>query len=197
MAEIDFISTTKAPPPGGHYSSAAMVGDVVFTAGQVGLDPATGQRAPDFAGEVRQSLANLEAVLSERGLDRTNIVRTMCLLTDTADFPEFNALYAEFFGEHKPARSTFAVGLAGGFTFEIEAIAAARRDLAAVGNNLNQLARLGAVGRLHWKAGDAALVRKVAARVDDLVDEVVGLIAEAQGRASFDPVVIQAKGAAK
>lgn len=80
---------------------------------------------------------------------------------------------------------------------EIEALAAARRDLAAVGNNLNQLARLGAVGRLHWKAGDAALVRKVAARVDDLVDEVVGLIAEAQGRASFDPVTVQAKAAAE
>jgi transposase-like protein len=80
---------------------------------------------------------------------------------------------------------------------EIEAITAARRDLAAVGNNLNQLARLGAVGRLHWKAGDAALVRKVAARVDDLVDEVVGLIAEAQGRACFDPAVAQTKAAAK
>ena len=80
---------------------------------------------------------------------------------------------------------------------EIEAIAAARRDLAAVGNNLNQLARLGAVGRLHWKSGDAALVRKVAARVGDLVDEVVGLIAEAQGRSSFDPSVEQAKAAAK
>lgn len=80
---------------------------------------------------------------------------------------------------------------------EIEALAATRRDLAAVGNNLNQLARLGAVGRLHWKAGDGALVRKVAARVDDLVDEVVGLIAEAQGRASFDPVASQAKAAAK
>jgi len=78
---------------------------------------------------------------------------------------------------------------------EIEAIAAARRDLAAVGNNL--LARLGAVGRLHWKAGDAALVRKVAARVNDLVDEVVGLIAEAQGRACFDPAVAPTKAAAK
>lgn len=80
---------------------------------------------------------------------------------------------------------------------EIEAIAAARRDLAAVGNNLNQLARLGAVGRLHWKAGDAALVRKVTARVDDLVDEVVGLIAEAQGRASLEPVAGQPKVADK
>ena len=60
-----------------------------------------------------------------------------------------------------------------------------------------KLARLGAVGRLHWKAGDAALVRKVAVRVDDLVDEVVGLIAEAQGRACFDPAVAPTKAAAK
>lgn len=124
MTAIEFVSTTQAPAPGGHYSQGAVVGDVIFTAGQVGVDPATGVKADSFAGEVRQSLANLEAVLRAQGLDRTAVVRTMCLLTDTADFAEFNGIYAEFFGDHKPARSTFAVGLAGGFTFEIEAIAA-------------------------------------------------------------------------
>lgn len=59
---------------------------------------------------------------------------------------------------------------------ELDAIAAARRELSAVGNNLNQIARLGAVGRLTWNARDAALVRKVGARVDDLVEEVVHLL---------------------
>lgn len=118
------ISTDTAPAPGGHYSQAVAVGDVIFTAGQVGLDPLTGEKADTFAGEVRQSLENLRAVLRSDGLDLTDVVRTMCLLTDTADFAEFNAIYAEVFGEHRPARSTFAVGLAGGFRFEIEAIAA-------------------------------------------------------------------------
>ena len=68
---------------------------------------------------------------------------------------------------------------------EIEAIGGARRDLAAVGNNLNQLARLGAAGRLNWKPGDHALVRRALAHVDALVEDVVALVAEARGRAVF------------
>lgn len=120
----DFISTDTAPAPGGHYSQGAVVGDVVFTAGQVGLDPVSGQKADSFAGEVRQSIKNLEAVLQSQGLELSNVVRTMCLITDTSQFAEFNEIYAELFGSHRPARSTFAVGLAGGFAFEIEAIAA-------------------------------------------------------------------------
>ena len=72
-------------------------------------------------------------------------------------------------------------------TEEIEAIGGARRDLAAVGNNLNQLARLGAAGRLKWKPGDNVLVRRVLSHVDALIEDVVALVAEAQSRAVFAP----------
>ena len=79
---------------------------------------------------------------------------------------------------------------------EIEAIAGARRELAAVGNNLNQLVRLGAIGKLKWNPGDAALVRKLAGHVDDLAEEVVVLVAEAQGRSTLGAAPEPMPGAA-
>jgi 2-iminobutanoate/2-iminopropanoate deaminase len=120
---LEIISTPTAPAPGGHYSQAIRVGDTVTTAGQVGLNPATGEKPDTFAGEVHQSLANLKAVLEAAGSSLDNVIKTTCFITDVANFAEFNAIYAEVFGEHRPARSTFGVALAGGFTFEIEAVA--------------------------------------------------------------------------
>lgn len=120
------LHTTDAPTPGGHYSQAVRTGDHIFTAGQVGLDPVTGEKPTDFRAEVRQSLANLKAVLAEGGAEITDVVRTMCLLTDIDDFAVFNEEYAAFFGEHRPARSTFGIALAGGFSVEVEAIAYVR-----------------------------------------------------------------------
>lgn len=120
---MHLLQTTDAPAPGGHYSQAVRTGDYIHTAGQVGLDPATGEKPKDFRAEVRQSLANLKAVLAEGGAEITDVVRTMCLLTDITDFAVFNEEYTTFFGDHRPARSTFGIALAGGFTVEVEAIA--------------------------------------------------------------------------
>ncbi|UTX52657.1 RidA family protein [Leucobacter aridicollis] len=120
---LSFISTPNAPAPGGHYSQAAVTDGLVFTAGQVGLDPETGTTSTDFREETRQALANLRAVLEADGLGFGDVVRTMCLLTDIADFAVFNEEYAAAFGNDRPARSTFGIALAGGFRVEIEAIA--------------------------------------------------------------------------
>ena len=118
-----FISTRNAPPPGGAYSQAVAVDGTLYTAGQVGADPVTGSRPDDYRAEVRQAFENLRAVVEAGGSSVDRIVRTMCLITDVEDFAVFNEVYAEFFGDHRPARSTFSVGLAGGYRFEIEAIA--------------------------------------------------------------------------
>jgi 2-iminobutanoate/2-iminopropanoate deaminase len=117
------LFTTEAPAPGGAYSQAMLAGDYIFTAGQVGLNPKTGETPSDFREEVRQALANLKSVLAEGGAELGDVVRTMCLLTDIGNFAVFNEEYSAAFGEHRPARSTFGIALAGGFTVEIEAIA--------------------------------------------------------------------------
>ena len=117
------ISTTNALAPGGAYSQAVAIDGMLYTAGQVGADAATGVRPEDYRSEVRQALENLRAVLEAGGSSVSQVVRTMCLITDVDDFAVFNEIYAEFFGEHRPARSTFCVGLAGGYLFEIEAFA--------------------------------------------------------------------------
>lgn len=117
------LFTAEAPAPGGAYSQAMLAGDYIFTAGQVGLNPQTGETPTDFREEVRQALANLKTVLAEGGAELTDVVRTMCLLTDIGNFAVFNEEYAAAFGEHRPARSTFGIALAGGFTVEVEAIA--------------------------------------------------------------------------
>lgn len=120
---MQILDTSDAPAPGGHYSQAIRTGDYIHTAGQVGLNAKTGVTPADFREEVRQSLTNLQAVLAEGGAELTDVVRTMCLLTNIDDFAVFNEEYAAFFGEHRPARSTFGIALAGGFRVEVEAIA--------------------------------------------------------------------------
>ncbi|WP_144794138.1 RidA family protein [Microbacterium paludicola] len=120
---MQLLHTTDAPAPGGHYSQAVRTGDYIHTAGQVGLNAATGVTPSDFREQTRQALANLRAVLAEGGAEITDVVRTMCLLTDIDNFAIFNEEYAAFFGDHRPARSTFGIALAGGFTVEVEAIA--------------------------------------------------------------------------
>lgn len=120
---LKITSTPNAPSPGGAYSQAIGAGNLIFTAGQVGLSPVSGQTSTDFREQTRQSLRNLREVLVASGADLTSVVKTTCLLTDIAMFSAFNEEYAAFFGEHRPARSTFGVALAGGFLVEIEAIA--------------------------------------------------------------------------
>ena len=97
----------------------------IFFSGLIGVNPESGNiEAKTFNDEVSQAFKNLSAVLEHAGVDRTEIVKTTCFLQTMDQFQEMNQLYAEFFGEHKPTRSTVAVcGLPKGANFEIEVVA--------------------------------------------------------------------------
>jgi 2-iminobutanoate/2-iminopropanoate deaminase len=109
----------------GPYSQAVRVGNLVFTAGQPGIDPATGQVAgPTFEAQARQALANLSAVLEDAGTSLQRVVKVTCFVADAAAFATLNQLFIEFFPEAPPARSTPVISLPKGLLFSIEAIAA-------------------------------------------------------------------------
>ena len=104
------ISTVKAPAAIGPYSQAIKVGNLVFTSGQIPIDPATGNFVEGGIKEqTRQSLTNVKAILEEAGLTMANVVKTTVFMADMADFADMNAVYAEFFAEPYPARSAVAV----------------------------------------------------------------------------------------
>ncbi len=118
------ISTPNAPKPGGVYSQGIAWDKLVFTAGQVGVDPATGQAVPGGVREqTRQVLLNIKAILEAAGTDLGSVVKTTCFLADINDFGAFNEVYREFFAADPPARSTVQVGLVPPWQVEIEAIA--------------------------------------------------------------------------
>ena len=122
------IHTEKAPQAIGPYSQAIATGGLVFSAGQVAIDPATGELvAGDTAAQTRQVLKNLTAVLAAAGTGLRQIVKTTVFLKNFDDFAAMNAVYAEAFGDHKPARSTVeVVRLPKNALVEIEAIAIVR-----------------------------------------------------------------------
>ena len=104
------ISTPKAPAAIGPYSQAIQVGNLIYTSGQIPIDPATGQLVEGGVKEqTRQSLSNIQAILQEAGLTMTSVVKTTVFMADMADFAEMNSVYAEFFTEPYPARSAVAV----------------------------------------------------------------------------------------
>ena len=104
------ISTTKAPSAIGPYSQAIQVGNLVYTSGQIPIDPATGVFVEGGIKEqTRQSLLNVKAVLEEAGLTMGDVVKTTVFMADMNDFVDMNAVYAEFFSEPYPARSAVAV----------------------------------------------------------------------------------------
>ena len=119
------ISTTKAPAAIGPYSQAIQVGNLVYTSGQIPIDPATGQFAEGgIKNQTRQSLLNVKAILEEVGLTMGDVVKTTVFMADMNDFADMNAVYAEFFAEPYPARSAVAVKtLPKGALVEIEVIA--------------------------------------------------------------------------
>ena len=122
---MEFVRTEHAPAAIGPYSQAAIVGDLVFTAGQVALDPATGTVIEGgIEAQTARVMENIAAVLDAAGSSLSQVVKTTVFLTDMADFPAMNQVYAEAFGDHKPARATVAVaGLPLGVRVEIEAVA--------------------------------------------------------------------------
>lgn len=104
------ISTPKAPAAIGPYSQAIQVGNLIYTSGQIPIDPATGQLVEGGIKEqTRQSLNNIQAILQEAGLTMASVVKTTVFMADMADFADMNSIYAEFFTEPYPARSAVAV----------------------------------------------------------------------------------------
>ena len=122
---MEVISTSKAPAAIGPYSQAIRVGNLVYTFGQIPIEPATGKFAEGGIKEqTRQSLLNLKAILEEAGLTMANVIKTTVFMADMNDFADMNAVYAEFFTEPYPARSAVAVkSLPKGALVEIEAVA--------------------------------------------------------------------------
>jgi 2-iminobutanoate/2-iminopropanoate deaminase len=119
------IVSKKAPKAIGPYSVAIQTGNFVFTSGQLGLDPLTGDLVPGgIEAETRQALTNLGNVLADSDTGLEQVVKTTVFLRDMAEFPKMNAIYAEFFPENHPARSTVQVAaLPKNGAVEIEVIA--------------------------------------------------------------------------
>jgi len=127
MTDRQAISTDGAPAAAGPYSQAIRAGDLVFTAGQLGTDPATGEFAgTDAAGQAGRALANLAAILDAAGSGMDRLVKVTVFLADIGDWPAVNEVYARLVPEPYPARSAFAVkDLPKGARVEIEAVAMA------------------------------------------------------------------------
>lgn len=129
MSERDVIVTEGAPKPfgGAPYNQAIRAAGLVFCAGQVGLDPASGTLVDGgVEAQARRAMENLTAVLEAAGSGVERIVKTTIFITDLGDFAAVNAVYGSFFAADPPARSTVQVaGLPGGAVVEIEAIALA------------------------------------------------------------------------
>jgi 2-iminobutanoate/2-iminopropanoate deaminase len=103
------VSTMKAPAAIGPYSQAVLVDGIVYTSGQIALTPDGTFKTDDIAGQTRQVLENLKAVLGEAGCTLSDVIKTTIYLADMDDFCVVNDIYAEYFGNHRPARSTVAV----------------------------------------------------------------------------------------
>ncbi len=118
------VSTEKAPAAIGPYSQAVICGDMVFTSGQIPIDPATGNiEAKGIEAQAEQVMKNLGEVLKAAGSSYDNAVKTTCFLADMSDFAAFNGVYGKYFSE-KPARSCVAVkSLPKNVLVEVEVIA--------------------------------------------------------------------------
>jgi 2-iminobutanoate/2-iminopropanoate deaminase len=122
---MDLINhAPNVPSAVGPYSQAVRSGSLLFCSGQIPINPASGKiEAIDVEGQARQVLTNIQALLASQNLDLSDVVKATVFLQEMADFPKVNPIYAEAFGDHKPARSTVAVaGLPLGALIEIEVI---------------------------------------------------------------------------
>lgn len=119
------IQTNKAPAAVGPYSQAVEANGTLYLSGQIPIDPATGKFVDGgIAEQTRQVLENIGAVLKDAGYSYSNVVKSTCLLSDMANFKAMNEVYASYYTEKQPARSTFAVkDLPMGSLIEIETIA--------------------------------------------------------------------------
>lgn len=122
---MNLLHTDSAPKAIGPYSQAVRSGNLLYTSGQIPLDPRTGELVKgDFEAMTRRVFENLEAVLERGGATFRNVIKTTVFLKSMSDFGVLNGIYAEYFGDHKPARSTVAVAeLPKGALLEIELVA--------------------------------------------------------------------------
>ena len=123
--DIGFVATEAAPKAIGPYSQAVTCGELIYTAGQIALDPATMQIVEGgIAEQTERVLSNLEAVLTAAGSSFSRVLKTTVFLQSMADFTAMNEVYARRFGSHRPARSTVAAaGLPRNVLVEIEVVA--------------------------------------------------------------------------
>ena len=119
------INTDKAPGALGPYSQAVEIDQLVYTSGQLGIDPATGELADGVEAQAKQALENVKAILAEAGLEMSSIIKTLVFIKDMNDFGKVNAIYAQYInGDVLPARSCVEVAaLPKGGLGEIEVIA--------------------------------------------------------------------------
>ena len=117
------IRTNKAAAPGGHYSQGMSWGNLVFTAGQGGKNPATGVMAPDIRSQTRQALENVKAILEEAGTSLDNALKATVFLRDMNDFAAMNEVYSTYFPKDPPVRSIGHCDFPGDMIVEIEIIA--------------------------------------------------------------------------
>ncbi|MEO3947917.1 RidA family protein [Gorillibacterium sp. CAU 1737] len=121
----ELVATSQAPAAIGPYSQAVRFGNLLFTSGQIALTPAGEFVSEGIEAETRQVFANLEAILKEAGTTREQAIKATVFLQDMAQFSIVNEIYADYFGDHKPARSTVQVAaLPRGAQVEIELIVA-------------------------------------------------------------------------
>lgn len=106
---MKFISTIEAPQAIGPYSQAIEVNGMIYTSGQIALTPEGVMEAQDVENQTHQVMKNLFYVLKEAGAEFSDVIKTTIFLADMNDFEKVNAIYAHYFGEHKPVRSTVAV----------------------------------------------------------------------------------------
>ncbi|MES1261126.1 MAG: RidA family protein [Acidobacteriota bacterium] len=121
---IERLSPLGAPAPRGPYSPAVRAGDFIFVSGQLAVDPATNQYvAGDIQYETRVTLNNIRRILEDAGATLADVVRVGVFMADGADFAKMNEVYAEFFGNDKPARTTIVCKFAADIKIEIDCIA--------------------------------------------------------------------------
>jgi 2-iminobutanoate/2-iminopropanoate deaminase len=130
---IEFVHTPEAPQPAGHYAQATVHGDLVFVSGQLPVNPQAGRGdVGSIEEQTEQALKNLEAILVAAGSSRQRVLKTTVYVSDIGLWDRVNAVYAGFFGPHRPARAVVPTReLHFGFQIEIEAVAAIDRPAAA------------------------------------------------------------------
>jgi 2-iminobutanoate/2-iminopropanoate deaminase len=110
MSDITLIHTDKAPAAVGPYSQATAAGGMLFVSGQLGIIPGEGKLAEGFKAQTRQALENLKAILEEAGSSLDKVLAVDVFVMDMGRFADLNAIYAEYFSSHKPARAAIQVG---------------------------------------------------------------------------------------